>query len=505
MLKKLTATILCLLFLASADMVNIPVANAATSTYVSAYKANYPTYAEHEIPIVNAFHSGYNGSLAQAIVGRAIWYMEYGYMIYGHEKYPTSGLIDCSNFVSLVYKDFGYSITSAARNYGTVGTKVSGVYSKLQTGSKTKYTLVGVDNLRPGDIFTFWNTDSNGNRYISHVALYMGKINGVPTIIQTVKGRPTAIGITNSFTYWYGEHFNGARRVLTSSDQVPQPSGVKLPNPVIPSVYKLSPQAPIVLPDKLQYGFYAAAPGSDSGTEPATGGTTGNTTTDSTYVQNYKANYSDYLQHEIPLMNALRSSYNNSLAQAIIGRAIWYMEYGYMIYGYSPYATSGLIDSSDFVSMVFKDFGYNLTTSTRNYNTVGNKVSGVYSKLQTGSKTKYKLVGVDNLQPGDIFTYWSTNSNGNRYISHVAIYMGKINGVPAIIHTIKGRPTAIGITTSFTYWYGQHLNSVRRVLPSSAQVSQPDGIKLPSSVIPSVYKLTPQAPIVLPSNLPSGF
>jgi cell wall-associated NlpC family hydrolase len=256
MLRKIFAMMLCLLFFATAGIVNVPAAHAATSTstYINTYKANYPAYAKFELPIVQAYRSSYNGSLAQAIVGRAIWYMEYGYMIYGHEKYPTSGLIDCSNFVSLVYKDFGYKITSTARNYNTVGTKVTGVYSKLQTGSKTKYTLVGVDNLRPGDIFTFWKTDSNGNRYIGHVALYMGKINGVPTIIQTVKGRPTAIGITTSFTYWYGQHFNGARRVLTSADQLAV-SGRVLPKPVIPSIYKLPPQAPIVLPSKLPKGF----------------------------------------------------------------------------------------------------------------------------------------------------------------------------------------------------------------------------------------------------------
>ncbi|HZK86790.1 MAG TPA: NlpC/P60 family protein, partial [Syntrophomonas sp.] len=175
-----------------------------------------------------------------------IWYMENGYMIYGHTKYPTTGYIDCSNFVSLVYKDFGYQVTSAARNYNTVGTMVSGVYSKRQTGS-SKFMLVGIDNLKPGDIFTFWNTDSNGKRYISHVALYMGKINGQPTIIQTIKGRPTAIGITTSFNYWYGEHFAGARRVLSSSAQLAQ-AQQKTPAPVIPLKYQLPPQKSIIMP-----------------------------------------------------------------------------------------------------------------------------------------------------------------------------------------------------------------------------------------------------------------
>lgn len=223
------------------------------NTYVRSYIANYPAYAKQELPIVDKFRSNYNGSLVHAIVGRAIWYMEYGFMIYGHQKYPQSGLIDCSNFVSLIYKDFGYSVTSAARKYNTVGSAVKGVYSQKISGSSTKYKLVGIDKLRPGDVMTFWKLDSSGNRYIGHVALYMGKIDGKPTIIHTCAGNPTAIGITNSFTYWYGEHFAGARRVLST------PTGNKIVfkdlGPVIPAVYKLPAQKPVVLPKNLPNGF----------------------------------------------------------------------------------------------------------------------------------------------------------------------------------------------------------------------------------------------------------
>ena len=248
MSKKLTSILMTFIFIMSLVTVLSPDANAATSssTYIKRYKTNYPAYTQHELPLIKAFQAQDNGSLANDIVARAIWYMENGYMIYGHSKYPTTGFIDCSNFVSLVYKDFGYQVTSAARNYNTVGTKVSGVYAKRQTGS-SKYMLVGMDNLQPGDIFTFWKTDSKGNRYIGHVALYMGKINGKPTIIQTISGRPTAIGITNSFSYWYGEHFAGARRVLNRSDQLAQ-SQQKTPPPVIPLKYQLPPQNPIVMP-----------------------------------------------------------------------------------------------------------------------------------------------------------------------------------------------------------------------------------------------------------------
>ncbi|MGE5380543.1 MAG: hypothetical protein ACM3NT_05690, partial [Methylocystaceae bacterium] len=159
----------------------------------------------------------------------------------------------CSNFVSLVYKDFGYTVTSTARKYNTVGTKVEGVYSeKLSTG---KWTLVGVDKLRPGDIFTFWATDSNGAKYISHVALYMGVVNGKPCIINTAKDHPTAIGIINGFSYWYGEQLYEVRRVLPDSAYTPHNSSVKLSSPVIPAVYQLKPQNPIVMPKDLAVGF----------------------------------------------------------------------------------------------------------------------------------------------------------------------------------------------------------------------------------------------------------
>ncbi|MBP8818966.1 MAG: C40 family peptidase [Syntrophomonadaceae bacterium] len=211
------------------------------------------TVIKPDLPQVKAFREIYNNSPAHALVGRAIWYMNYGYMVYGHKKYWDTGYIDCSNFVSLVYKDFGYSITSAARKYNTVGKPVSGVYSKRQPGSTKKYMLVGVDKLKPGDIFTFWKEDSTGKRYIGHVAIYMGKLNGKPTIIHTVKGYPTAIGITTSFTYWYGQHFNGARRVLPTTAYSSKTT-YKYTRPVIPAKYQMKP-GPVIMPKYLHNGF----------------------------------------------------------------------------------------------------------------------------------------------------------------------------------------------------------------------------------------------------------
>ncbi|HBQ25864.1 MAG TPA: hypothetical protein DD791_05685 [Syntrophomonas sp.] len=206
-----------------------------------------------DLPQVKLFREIYNNSPAHALVGRAIWYMNYGYMVYGHKKYWDTGYIDCSNFVSLVYKDFGYEITSAARKYNTVGRAVSGVYSKRQPGSTKKYMLVGIDNLKPGDILTFWKEDSTGKRYIGHVAIYMGKLDGKPTIIHTVKGYPTAIGITTSFAYWYGEHFNGARRVLGTAAYSSKAS-YSATGPVIPAKYQMIPGR-VIMPGYLPNGF----------------------------------------------------------------------------------------------------------------------------------------------------------------------------------------------------------------------------------------------------------
>lgn len=210
-------------------------------------------YNSHEKPIVDSFRANFDGSLAQTLVGRAIWYMEYGFMRYGSTKYPASGYIDCSNFVSLVYKDFGYSITSAAKNYGSVGVKVQGVYGQKIPGT-SKYTLKGIEKLKPGDIFTFWNSDEPARTHIGHVAIYMGVVNGKPCIINTCSGRPTAIGIINSFSYWYGSSLIEVRRVLPASAYAAG-SQSSDQGPVLPAMYQIKPDKPIILPKNLAVGF----------------------------------------------------------------------------------------------------------------------------------------------------------------------------------------------------------------------------------------------------------
>ena len=212
-----------------------PAAKASSSSSVSKYNNTAK-------PIVDSLRTSFNGSLAQTIVGRAIWYMEYGYMVYGHSKYPATGYIDCSNFVSLVYKDFGYSVTSTASNYDQVGVKVSGVYVK-------NGALIGADKLNPGDILTFERTN-----YISHVAMYIGNVNGKPCFIGTTTGYPTAIGIVTGFKNWYGTQFHDVRRVLPTSAYT---AGGKIidKGPVIPARYQMKPDKSIIMPKNLKSGF----------------------------------------------------------------------------------------------------------------------------------------------------------------------------------------------------------------------------------------------------------
>jgi len=240
--KRLMSAIL-ILFMAAAVLVACP----SRAQALTASSSSLAHYNKDEKPVADAFRNSYSKTLANSIVGRAIWYMEYGFIVYGHSKYSSTGYCDCSQFVSMVYRDFGYSLTTASRNYNTVGKAVSGV-------SCRNGVIYGTDNLKPGDIFTFWTTENTGSWHIGHVAIYIGKINGKPRIIGTLKGNPTAIGILSGLPGWYGDHFNGVRRVLPASAY--QTGGsIKDRGPVIPSVYRMVKFTKVILPSKLSNGF----------------------------------------------------------------------------------------------------------------------------------------------------------------------------------------------------------------------------------------------------------
>lgn len=244
--------IIMVLFIAAAVLLPM-VPSAQAASYPADYAKRVAHYNQHEVPALAALRNQYTtGSLAEAIGARAMWYMEYGYTQYGHTLYSKTGYIDCSQYVSRVYGDFGISITGASRKYTTVGTRVAGVYAtKLSTG---KYTLVGTDKLKVGDIFTFWAKDSSGNKYISHVAMYVGKVNGKPTIINTVTGHPSAIGFVDNFSYWYGSNLYDVRRVLPTNAYVKGGALINDKGPVIPAVYQM-PKGTVVMPKNLAKGF----------------------------------------------------------------------------------------------------------------------------------------------------------------------------------------------------------------------------------------------------------
>lgn len=225
------------------------VANASTSwTAASAVKKynqyiNADSYVKDELYNVADFRSKYAGqsnTLAYQIVERAIWYMENGYMVYGHgtDAYGKYGYEDCSGFVRFVFGDFGFNITGTSAKYNTVGTKVAGVGKQKVNG---KWKLTGIENLKIGDILTWQETD-----HIMHVAIYMGtNRNGQPVVIGTRSdGNPTALGTVDGWEYWWGENFKEARRVVPSAGFTGM-AGKTIKAPTIPEKYVLPPQKPI--------------------------------------------------------------------------------------------------------------------------------------------------------------------------------------------------------------------------------------------------------------------
>ncbi|MFB4475408.1 hypothetical protein ACDI16_21265 [Oceanobacillus caeni] len=235
-----------------ADVLDVT-ASYTTEQAIERYHKLYNDYQTDELRKIEQYRENYKSiknSLADKIIERAIWYMENGYTVYGHGliSYHTHGIVDCSEFTRLVYGDFNFPITDVAKDYDLVGTPIEGVKPvKKENGT---WGLKGIENLMPGDILTWWDVDGNGKKFISHVAIYMGELNGQPAVIGTADGNPTAIGIVNNFNHWYGSNFYSAQRLL--------PEGAWSPNktfanhiekePVIPENYTLPPQKKVTIP-----------------------------------------------------------------------------------------------------------------------------------------------------------------------------------------------------------------------------------------------------------------
>lgn len=225
------------------------VASASASYSTSEATAKYQKYINadsyvkdelYNVADLRSKNASLAGTLAYQVVDRAIWYMENGYFVYGHglDAYGKYGYEDCSGFARLVFSDFGISISGTSSQYDSVGTKVEGVGHKLVGG---KWQLTGIENLRIGDILTWQQND-----HISHVAIYMGtNRNGQPVVIGTRDdGNPTGLGTVDSWSYWWGEKFHSARRVLPDTALQGMAGYTEKP-PVIPQSYVLPPQKAI--------------------------------------------------------------------------------------------------------------------------------------------------------------------------------------------------------------------------------------------------------------------
>ncbi|WP_157663849.1 SH3 domain-containing protein [Sutcliffiella horikoshii] len=224
-----------------------------TEQAIELYNQNLADYESNERLLINQYREKYGhleNSLAGKVIERAIWYMENGYSVYGHGllSYHYHGVMDCSEFTKLVFGDFNFIITDVSRNYATVGTPVEGVKPINIDG---KWKLEGMENLRIGDILTWWDFEEDGTKYISHVAIYMGELNGQPAVIGTAPDNPTALGIINNFDYWFGENLFSVQRVLPegSTDPTKEFSKHIEKEPVIPESYVLPPQNEIIIPE----------------------------------------------------------------------------------------------------------------------------------------------------------------------------------------------------------------------------------------------------------------
>lgn len=118
----------------------------------------------------------------QDIVDYACKFVGYPY-VYGGKTDLTKG-VDCSGFVNLVYKHFGYKVPSYSMNFLYAGVSVP------------------VEEIQPGDIVVYAAKDG-----IGHVAIYKG--DG-----KIVEAQSTKAGITDNRNLHNGRKILSVRRIL---------------------------------------------------------------------------------------------------------------------------------------------------------------------------------------------------------------------------------------------------------------------------------------------------
>jgi cell wall-associated NlpC family hydrolase len=100
---------------------------------------------------------------------------------------PKTGF-DCSGFVTYVMKQHGVSLPrTSSEMYG-------------------KGRAISVKELQPGDL-VFYDTNSNGRKDVSHVAIYVGS----NTMIHSASKKVEYDSLSNS---WWNKRFVGAKRIL---------------------------------------------------------------------------------------------------------------------------------------------------------------------------------------------------------------------------------------------------------------------------------------------------
>ena len=125
----------------------------------------------------------------QQVLDEAAKYLGLPYVWGGNS--PADGGMDCSGFVKYVYSNLGYSIKRIADDQ----LKYSGTY-------------VPRDQLRPGDLVFF----GSGN-YASHVGMYVGKVDGVDTMIHAPSTGKNIMYASIESDY-YKSRYIGAKRIL---------------------------------------------------------------------------------------------------------------------------------------------------------------------------------------------------------------------------------------------------------------------------------------------------
>lgn len=124
----------------------------------------------------------------QAIVDYALQFVGCPY-VYGGKTDIKKG-VDCSGFVNLVYKHFGYSVPSYSMNFYYMGINRPGV-------------IVPLEEIQPGDIVIY----AQNSEGIGHVAIYIG--NG-----KIVEAQSTKAGVTCNRDLQTGRQILGVRRMV---------------------------------------------------------------------------------------------------------------------------------------------------------------------------------------------------------------------------------------------------------------------------------------------------